>query len=713
MSMTQPAPTGPPTVADPPAAQAGAKSPSAAALPDWTIGLLLGLFALLVRAVYLIEIRSIPFVHHLVADAEAYRNWARRIALGDWLGGSEIFYQAPLYPYFLAVVMRTVGEGPLMVRLVQAMVGSAAVVLLFHAGRVAFSRGVGITAALVLALYPPAIFFDGLIQKAVLDGVGVCALLLLAIRCTAQPSLGRFAALGACTGLLILSRENALLFVPVIVGWCLWTLTDIPWRIRALRSAACLAGVAAVLLPVGIRNAWVGGQFVLTTSQAGPNFYIGNNPAANGSYVPLLPGRGNTPFERVDAIRLAEQSEGRTLTPTEVSSYWFRKAGAYIRENPAHWARLLALKALYSVHAYEIPDSEDQYYYAQSSFVLRLLSPLLHMGVILPLGVLGAVLLLRRRDVPLIAALALTVIAGVVIFYVFGRYRYPLAPMCILLAAAGVFELIRRLRSGRALSAIPALAAGIAVAVVANGPTSFSRTLELAVSHSNAGLTLARAGDLPRAMRELRRALELSPDLRSAHYGLGKVLLMEGRLGEAMGELNLAYEAGPPIAYITSALGSAHLVAGNIERAAELLESAASADPLDAETWINLADARGRLGLRAEAQQALRNARKADPREAHAAHRLAWSLATSDDGSLRNAEEALRHASDGVRLTGGRDPAALDALAAAQAEAGRFDEAARNATAAAELARRAGRHDLAARIEARARGYQESRPHRE
>ncbi|QOJ15590.1 MAG: glycosyltransferase family 39 protein [Planctomycetia bacterium] len=710
MSMTHPAP------ADPPAADhspSRAEAPPSAALPDWAIGLLLGLFALLVRAIYLFEIRSVPFVQHLVADAEAYRNWARRIALGDWLGGSEIFYQAPLYPYFLAAVMRTVGEGPLMIRLVQAMVGSAAVMLLFHAGRTAFSRGVGIAAALVLALYPPAIFFDGLIQKAVLDGVGVCALLLLAIRCAAQPALPRFAMLGVCTGLLILSRENALLFVPVIVAWCLLTLRDAPWRIRALRSAACLAGVAAALLPVGLRNAYVGGQFVLTTSQAGPNFYIGNNPAANGSYVPLLPGRGNTPFERVDATRLAEQAVGRALTPGEVSAYWFEKAGAYIRENPGQWARLLALKALYSVHAYEIPDSEDQYFYAQSSVVLRLLSPLLHMGVILPLGVLGGVLLLRRRDVPLIAALGLTVIAGVVIFYVFGRYRYPLAPMCILLGAAGVFELIRRARAGRALSLIPAVAAALAVTIVANGPTPFPRTMELAVSHSNAGLTLARAGDLPRATRELRRALELAPDLRSAHFGLGKVLLMEGKLAEAMNELNLAYDAGPPIAYISSALGAAHLVGGNVDRAIELLESAAASDPFDAETWINLADARGRLGLRAEAQQALRNARQADPREAHAAHRLAWSLATAEDAALRNAEEALRHATEAVRLTAGRDPAALDALAAAQAEAGRFDDAVRTAAQAAELARRSGRHDLATRIDARARGYQDSRPYRE
>ncbi len=36
-----------------------------------------------------------------MGDSRAYDEWARRIAAGDWIG-REVFYQAPLYPYFLA-----------------------------------------------------------------------------------------------------------------------------------------------------------------------------------------------------------------------------------------------------------------------------------------------------------------------------------------------------------------------------------------------------------------------------------------------------------------------------------------------------------------------------------------------------------------------------------------------------------------------------------
>ena len=47
------------------------------------------------------------------------------------------------------------------------------------------------------------------------------------------------------------------------------------------------AATALVLAPVALRNRAAGGELVLTTSQAGANFYIGNHPGADGRYQPL------------------------------------------------------------------------------------------------------------------------------------------------------------------------------------------------------------------------------------------------------------------------------------------------------------------------------------------------------------------------------------------------------------------------------------------
>ena len=56
-----------------------------------------------IRLLYLIQIQSIPLFYLLAGDGRTYDEWAQRIAAGDWLG-SGVFYQAPLYPYFLGVM---------------------------------------------------------------------------------------------------------------------------------------------------------------------------------------------------------------------------------------------------------------------------------------------------------------------------------------------------------------------------------------------------------------------------------------------------------------------------------------------------------------------------------------------------------------------------------------------------------------------------------
>ena len=129
--------------------------------------------ALAVRLVHVWSLRHAPFFDVLLGDARSYDAWAQQLAAGDWIG-HDVFYQAPLYPYFLGVLYSVGGRSLLMVRIVQAVIGSCSCALLADAGRRLFSKPVGIAAGLILALYAPAIFFDGLIQKSVLDVFFVC-----------------------------------------------------------------------------------------------------------------------------------------------------------------------------------------------------------------------------------------------------------------------------------------------------------------------------------------------------------------------------------------------------------------------------------------------------------------------------------------------------------------------------------------------------------
>src|SRR5438034_7579853 len=152
----------------------------------WTLAIFAT--ALAVRLVHVWQIRASPFFSVLMGDSRGYDDWAQRIAGGDWIG-REVFYQAPLYPYLLGVIYAIGGRSLLLVRVIQAVIGSASCVLLGLAASRLFSRRAvlrqaqdgpepgrraGVVAGLMLALYAPAIFVDGLLQKSVLDVFFIC-----------------------------------------------------------------------------------------------------------------------------------------------------------------------------------------------------------------------------------------------------------------------------------------------------------------------------------------------------------------------------------------------------------------------------------------------------------------------------------------------------------------------------------------------------------
>ncbi|MGB7951203.1 MAG: glycosyltransferase family 39 protein, partial [Candidatus Binatia bacterium] len=220
--------------------------------------------ALLVRLFYLLEIASIPLFHHLAGDGRTYDEWGQRIAAGDWLG-QGVFYQAPLYPYFLGLLQTLFGHSLWLIRLIQIGLGALSCALIFETGRNLFSRRAGIAAGLILSFYAPGIFFDGLIEKSILDLFLLSLLLWLLSRLQTTTPWSRWLALGGILGLLGLTRENALILVVVVPIWISLFFSVVPIIRRLQWIGLFFAGLLLVLVPVGLRNLTIGGEFKLTT----------------------------------------------------------------------------------------------------------------------------------------------------------------------------------------------------------------------------------------------------------------------------------------------------------------------------------------------------------------------------------------------------------------------------------------------------------------
>ena len=411
-----------------------------AALLPWrrSLGLLFG-FALLLRAAYLGEATRLDLFWLPVIDAEAYDRWAQELLRSGWLGRG-VFYQDPLYPYLLGLLYKLFGRHLLLLGALQAVLDAGSVVLVADIGRRLFSARVGLLAGVLAAVYPVSIFYVAVFEKTAVAGFFLLAAVAALLRVPERPTVPRALAAGSLFGAALLLRANVLLFTPFAAVW-LWSATSRFGGVRAAKLVGGLAAGAALLVaPVTARNWAVSGDLVLTTAQGGWNFYVGNSPESTGWLSEPQGVRTVPRFEQTENHRRAEDAVGRTLKPSEASRFWLRLALTHIRQDPRRFARLLASKALLLANDFEIVDGYDFYFYRHHSRVLKSLP--LGWGLVLPLGLAGVALAAARRDVGGPKALVLAFLAvyavSVLLFYVVGRYRMPLAPFLLVFAASAL-----------------------------------------------------------------------------------------------------------------------------------------------------------------------------------------------------------------------------------------------------------------------------------
>jgi Flp pilus assembly protein TadD len=92
---------------------------------------------------------------------------------------------------------------------------------------------------------------------------------------------------------------------------------------------------------------------------------------------------------------------------------------------------------------------------------------------------------------------------------------------------------------------------------------------------------------------------------------------------------------------------------------------------------------------------------------------VAWLQATDTDASNRDGPKAVRYAEKACQISKREDPTMLDTLAAAYAEAGRWEEALSTGKEAAALAFQLGNKPMSDEIDARVDLYQRRQPYRE
>jgi protein O-mannosyl-transferase len=250
-----------------------------------------------------------------------------------------------------------------------------------------------------------------------------------------------------------------------------------------------------------------------------------------------------------------------------------------------------------------------------------------------------------------------------------------------------------------------------------NSVTLFTHTVAVtqnnSMAHNILGNALQKQGEFDKAISHYTEALKINPNFAEAHNNLGFTLTRQKHYNQAIYHYNEALRINPAYTDAHNNLGTALLHQGNVKEAEYHYYETLKSNPKYAGAYYNLGKLFLNQGKTEEAINLFRKALTFEPEMTPALYNLSWIRASSEKEKYRNGEEALKLAEKLCNITQYHQPLALDALAAAYAEKGRFDEAVLTAKKALKLALSYGPKHLVLGLQKRLSLYQTKRPYRQ
>ena len=396
--------------------------------------ILFGLILLLAIGVRVAAMWAVP--QPVESDALSYFTMAQGfVERGEWLDTSGLHafasagYSLLFVPFFM--LFGSAVSVALAVNIVLCIVSMVLIYRLVLA--LSDHIGAGLLAMFIYALWLPGIWNATRLAKEnlaipLLLGIALCAIWVARNR---RPRAMALTA-GLLWGASLVTGGSALLLCAGVAMALI-----LLWRAQgsftpAFTGGLCfLAGAAMILAPWLYATQQMLGRPVLNTNTAF-NLYLGNNPAATGRFVSIV----DTPLAgNWEAIRLRLGEIGNSDRLQAESLDW-------IANNPGRAAELAALKLLYFWEP-NIPDADD---FAVSKLVasIRIFEVAQYMLIML-----CGLLAFRSRSIAADAKWIYgAMIAGFWIVhapaYIIARYRDPIIPLLIIMAAVPVAVWLQR-----------------------------------------------------------------------------------------------------------------------------------------------------------------------------------------------------------------------------------------------------------------------------
>ncbi len=410
-------------------------------------------FAAVLAIALLARVVVIVATPHFVpaTDAADYDRIAVSLADTGGFPSSEYFtlangptaYRPPVFPLLLAGAYKLSGTHDAQDRwragrILEALLGTAAVLLIALIALALWNPAVALTAAAIAAVYPPFLLIGSTLLSESLFVPLVLAVVLCALRFRGSGGrLGWAALAGVLLGLTTLTRGNGIVLLAP-VGFLVWTGAPRLSR-KALRAPLILLAAALItLVPWTIRNQHVLHAFVPLTTESGYALAGTYSPAAQNS--PANPAFWLPPRAAVARVlqRAPHDNEAQISSALNTVALDYVKAHPVSLLKTAGWSTLRLFNlvgpgferrlALYESFPRGLTDASVYAFW----------------GLAL-LAIVGAFTRAARGRPPAFWWCPAALLLSTVLLFGTTRYRVPADPFFVMLAALGLLAAYRRL----------------------------------------------------------------------------------------------------------------------------------------------------------------------------------------------------------------------------------------------------------------------------
>lgn len=351
------------------------------------------------------------------------------------LGFDQEYSLEPAYPVFLAGIYGVFGRNFIIVRIFQCLLGAAVCYLAYLIGSRLFNKNTGLLAALIATFYPLHIFIAGMVYPTILFTFFI-ALTILCLLKIADHTGSLYPALA---GLFLALATQC---IPIIFAFypfaAFWMLVFVK-KSNLQRWKHCFVIFFVALLgltPWTVRNYLVFGKIVPIRAAFGEELLKVKVMVDSNSKVDLY--RNDIQNSGIDEAEFSRQ------VASMQSKGFFAKVKSIVLDNPGSFLRRYVGEFLHFWILYPDPErvkTKNQFLNTFTKWVsIVSFGPVLIFSII---GILGSKP--KQRQSMLLVFVILSFALSYSFFMTQTRYRIPIEPYMIVLAACGLLVVTRRI----------------------------------------------------------------------------------------------------------------------------------------------------------------------------------------------------------------------------------------------------------------------------